>query len=126
MLGDLGDLEGSVLQADDCKDEDLAGWIAGAQAMLMPSFAEGFGLPIVEALGLGTPVIASDLTVFREIAGEIPTYLPPADENAWLEQIRAYLDDGPERQRQLSRIGEYRPPTWQQHFDIVENWLAAP
>ncbi len=58
---------------------ELSNWLAHARALLFPSFAEGFGLPVVEALSVGTPVIATDLPAFREAAGSIPEYLDPLD-----------------------------------------------
>lgn len=125
ILGDLGELRGTVQRIDDCTDEALSTWIAGARALLMPSLAEGFGLPVVEALGMGTPVIASDLAVFREIAGEIPTYLPPSDEFAWEKQVLAFVGDGPERTRQAKALDDYRPASWPEHFEVVEDWLAT-
>lgn len=57
---------------DRCSDVDLAHAIKGAVALLMPTRAEGFGLPLVEALAAGTPVLASDLPVFRELGQGIP------------------------------------------------------
>lgn len=61
-------LKGHVVEAPELPDAILADLIADARALLMPSFAEGFGLPVVEAQMLGTPVIASDLEVFGEVA----------------------------------------------------------
>lgn len=124
ILKDPGPLEKSVLQMDDCDDDELEAWIAGARALLMPSHAEGFGLPVVEALALGTPVIASDLPVFREIASDIPAYLSPGDEMGWEAQIRAFMTDCAERERQVERMRAYEAPTWSEHFRIVEDWLA--
>ncbi len=89
----------------------------------MPSFVEGFGLPVIEALQLGTPVLASALPVYREIVGEIPTYLDPADQQAWEIAIRAFLGGGGERSRQLRAMRGYTPPTWASHFAKVESWL---
>jgi glycosyltransferase involved in cell wall biosynthesis len=43
----------------------------------MPSFAEGFGVPIIEALAANTPVLCSDIAVFREVAGELADYFDP-------------------------------------------------
>jgi glycosyltransferase involved in cell wall biosynthesis len=125
QLDDLTELKDHVREIGTCQDQDLAGWIAGARALLMPSFAEGFGMPVVEALALGTPVLASDLPVFREIAGVIPTYLSPHDDDGWLSQIRAFTGDSPERARQLERMVSFRAPTWNEHFERVENWLAT-
>ena len=56
---------------------------------------EGFGLPVAEALGLGVPVIASDIPAFREVGGDIPTFLDPASPEAWLGRIGEFAVDGP-------------------------------
>jgi len=125
MLDGATELRANVLELGRCRDEDLTAIIAGARALLMPSFAEGFGLPVVEALELGTPVIASDLPVFREIAGDIPTYLDSSDASAWKDAIRSFLMDCPERMRQLDRIRAYRAPGWTTHFKIVDNWIET-
>ena len=124
-LDQLGDLAGHVREIGSCGDQELSGWIAGARALLMPSFAEGFGLPVVEALGLGTPVIASDLPALREIAGGIPTYLDPNDVGAWERAVQEFLGDGTERERQLAEMASFSAPTWSEHFAVVDAWLAT-
>ncbi|HEU0203317.1 MAG TPA: glycosyltransferase family 1 protein, partial [Burkholderiaceae bacterium] len=70
-------LRGLVIERGACPDAELSTWVHHAQALLFPSFVEGYGLPLLEALQAGTPVIASDLPVFREIAGRIPEYVDP-------------------------------------------------
>jgi glycosyltransferase involved in cell wall biosynthesis len=123
-LDDLRTRTSSVREISNCDDSELASWIGGARALLMPSFVEGFGLPIVEALQLGTPVIASDLEVFHEIAADIPTFLDPNDPDRWEEAVRSFIQDGAERSRQLAKIDEFKAPTWEKHFTTVENWLS--
>lgn len=123
LLDDLGDLKGHVVEMGNCDDQQLADWISGARALLMPSFVEGFGLPIIEALQLSVPVIASDLPVYREIAGEIPTYLDPMDAKAWQAAVEGFLANGPERHRQIKAMQAYRAPTWDDHFGTIERWL---
>ncbi len=117
-----GELEGHVLEFGACDDDELAGWIAGAEALLMPSFAEGFGLPVIEALQIGTPVIASDLPVYREIAGEGPTYLDPTDEAVWKRTIEAFSDRA---DRPIAPPPAFHAPTWQEHFEKVDGWLST-
>jgi glycosyltransferase involved in cell wall biosynthesis len=112
-----------VIEQARADDTQLAGLIGGARALLMPTFAEGFGLPVIEALQSGTPVIASDLPVFREIAGAIPLLLDPADRSVWLAAVQAFCDDGPERKRQIAAMAGFRAPTWDDHFHTVETWL---
>jgi glycosyltransferase involved in cell wall biosynthesis len=124
-LDRLGDLEGLVIELGQCPDDELFAIIAGARALLMPSFAEGFGLPVAEALELGTPVIASDLAVFREFAGDIPTYLDCRDESGWESAVRDFTQDSPERERQLRRMTGYRGPDWATHFGIVDPWIET-
>ena len=83
-------LKGFVFEYPVCSDAELSSWLYHAQALLFPSFTEGYGMPLVEALSLGVPVIASDLPVFREIAGEIPEYVDPLDGKRWRELIVDY------------------------------------
>ena len=123
MLERATDLRGHVLEFGRCSDDELIGLLAGARALLMPSFAEGFGLPVAEALELQVPVIASDLPVFREFAGDIPAYLDPLDGTGWQRTILSYVDDCSDRQRQLSAIQYYEAPNWPLHFAQVEAWL---
>lgn len=108
-----------------CDDDQVGDWIAGAQALLMPTLAEGFGLPMVEGLTMGTPVIASDLFCFHEIGQGIPCLLDPTDPAAWVRAIAGFADPGGERQRQRRLLDHYRAPVWEDHFAAVETWLAA-
>lgn len=68
-------------------EEHLPPLYRHAQALLAPSKYEGFDLPIIEALACGTPVIASDIPVHREVGQEVATYLPVEDCNAWAEAL---------------------------------------
>ena len=102
-------------------DIALAMEVASARAVLFPSFAEGYGLPLGEALAAGTPVIASDLSALRDVGKDVPEYLPPDDQDAWRKSIKAYADPrSVEREAQLKRLGGWTAPTWSQHFQIVE------
>lgn len=118
-------LQGHVIERPGCDDRELATWLHHARALLFPSFVEGFGLPLVEALSLGTPVIASDLSVFRESAEAIPDYLDPLDGPAWERAIGQYLpQDSVRRQAQLRRLHGFRRWTWEDHFSRVEDLFS--
>lgn len=117
-------LRGIVTEYPDCSDADLAALLKSARALLFPSFVEGYGLPLIESLALGTPAIASDLPVFREIAGQIPDYLDPLDSLGWLARIEEFSDPAsPRRSAQLDRLQHFIPPTWSEHFALVENLI---
>jgi glycosyltransferase involved in cell wall biosynthesis len=124
-LLDQGDFRGKVIEAGAVDDARLAQLLGQARALLFPSFAEGFGIPLVEALAAGIPVIASDLEVFREIAGDIPELLPPDDEAAWIAALSDFAAaSSPRRNAQLARLSQFRVPDWRTHFSNVKLWLS--
>lgn len=117
-------LKKHVHEYGTCDDANLARWLSHAQALLFPSFAEGFGMPIVEALVSGVPVLASNLRVFEEIAGSIPDYLDPVDGLGWRRAVQDYMQPNSHaRLAQLERLKHFQAPTWAQHFDVVESLL---
>ena len=67
MLERTRGLRPFVHERNRVSDREMAQLFAGARALLMPSFAEGFGLPVVEALAHALPVLCSDIPVFREV-----------------------------------------------------------
>jgi glycosyltransferase involved in cell wall biosynthesis len=119
-------LRGHVTELSGCSDSELAGHLSTARALLFPSLAEGYGLPLIEALGLGVPVIASDLPVLREIGQNIPMFLSPVDERSWETTILDFADaSSSARAAQLDRISTFRAPSWTDHFAAVEHWLLT-
>lgn len=118
------ELRDHVQWLPSCTDTDLVRWMANARALLFPSFAEGFGLPVLEALELGVPVIAADLPVYREFAGELPEYLDPLDAAGWQSAIAAYSDPGDRRrQRRLEALAGFAGPSWADHFARVDDLM---
>lgn len=107
-----------VTEHSNLDDNAARPLVAGARALLFPSFAEGYGLPMAEALAMGVPVIASDLPALREVGGDAATYLPPDDRAAWANAIKA-----PPNREDLARVG-WQPQTWAGHFARVEALLA--
>ncbi|BBP00768.1 glycosyltransferase family 4 protein [Sulfuriferula nivalis] len=118
-------LKGFVIELADCPDEMLVTYLHHARALLFPSFVEGYGMPLVEALALGVPVIASDLAVFHEIAADIPEYIDPLDGLRWAERVMDYAQPNSEsRAAQLQRISHFKTPSWGEHFVKVDGLLA--
>ncbi|MET0239739.1 MAG: glycosyltransferase family 1 protein [Sphingobium sp.] len=128
VLDGCPELRGHVTEVARCGDAELVSLMAGARALLFPSFAEGYGLPLVEALALGTPVIASDLPVFAEIAGDVALRIDPNDGAAWDAAIRDYArPDSAARAAQMERLvaSGFRVPEWDAHFRVVDRLVEA-
>jgi glycosyltransferase involved in cell wall biosynthesis len=90
-----------------------------AALVLLPSEAEGFGLPVIEALACGAVVLASDVPVLREVGGDAAVYCPVGDVPAWTVQAQRLLEhptECPARAVRLARAGEF---TWASHARIV-------
>ncbi len=119
-------LKGYVTEISRCNDADLVTYLHHSQALLMPSFVEGYGLPVVEALALGVPVIASDLPVFKEIACDIIDYLNPLDGMGWGDLIMEYArPDSSRRASQMKRLQQFKRPDWDVHFIQVDAFLGC-
>lgn len=123
MLDRCQELQGMIIERT-CNDMGLANYIYHARALLSPSFTEGYGLPLVEALSLKVPVIASNIPVFREVAGTVPEYIDPLDGLGWMKCIEEYAKENSElRTAQLQRMVNFKVPCWDEHFTKVNNFL---
>lgn len=113
-----------------CSDTELASMMQQAHGLLVPTLAEGFGLPLVEALQLGTPVIASNLAVFREIGQGAANLLDPCAESAWVEAVLNVSQAARRstREKSMSVMGQpsFDPPRWPDHFKVIEQFIADP
>lgn len=102
----------------------LAELYRGASLVLLPSDAEGFGLPIIEALACGALVVASDIPVFREVGGHAITYAPVGDVDAWTSIAHGLLENfhvGPARAERIERAKCF---TWTGHARVVGDAYA--
>jgi glycosyltransferase involved in cell wall biosynthesis len=95
-----------------------------SKAALFPSFGEGWGLPIAEALSLGVPMICSDLPVHRESRQGLAEYLSPIDGNGWRDIIKKYtLYTTIESRRAHSQALNFRPIRWSDSSQNLINWI---
>jgi glycosyltransferase involved in cell wall biosynthesis len=121
-LGSLGD----DIVADG--NHVLRACYRGALALTLASYHETFGMPMLEAMACGTPVVASRASALPEIAGEAVLYAPPGDVAAWTAALRRIVDDVPLRER-LSAAGLQRAQqfSWDEsvrrHLEVF--WAAA-
>ncbi|MEU4532098.1 glycosyltransferase family 1 protein [Micromonospora ureilytica] len=77
---------------DGADDEKYQTLVSTATALVTASRDEGFGLPLVEAMAAGTPVVASDIPIFREVCGDAGTYADPDDPAAFAAAVRSLED----------------------------------
>ena len=93
---------------------ELPLWYNSAEAFLYPSVFEGFGLPVLEAMACGTPVLTSNVSSLPEVAGEAGMTLPPDDEAIWMESLRRIFHDQEWREeaseRGMEQAGQF---TWE-------------
>ncbi|WP_132519261.1 glycosyltransferase family 1 protein [Rhizobium sp. BK376] len=90
-------LKGCVFEFSGLTDFEVQTLLQDAKALLFPSFAEGLGIPVLEAAALNVPCILSDIPVFREIAPPGTVFLSPLDGIGWKREILALADDIGER-----------------------------
>jgi glycosyltransferase involved in cell wall biosynthesis len=118
-------LQGVVEEHNVMSDDDVRSLLLGARALLLPSFAEGFGLPLAEALALGVPAICSDINALREVGGDVPEFLDPLDGPAWMQAIEDYTRaDSTRRDAQLQRLQAWQAPTWPAHMAIAMTLIS--
>lgn len=126
MLDRCAGIAGHVLRAARISRQGLSWLMTHAQALLMPSFDEGYGLPIVEALSLGTPVIAADIATFREVTRGCALLLSPLDGIAWREAVAALATrQSPAWRAAKAQAERFRPPDWGGYFRGIDDFLRA-
>ncbi|WP_426757120.1 glycosyltransferase family 4 protein [Myxococcus sp. Y35] len=109
----------ALLQPPRQERSTLAGLYRRAAAVLVTSEAEGFGLPVIEALACGAPVVASALPVLREVGADACTYCPVGDVPVWVEALTSLLDghgERPSREQRLARAARF---SWASHTNTV-------
>jgi glycosyltransferase involved in cell wall biosynthesis len=99
--------------------DQLAELYRRAAAVLVPSEAEGFGLPVIEALACGSPVVASDLPVLREVGGPATVFRPVGDVAGWADAVRRLLAGesiAPPRSDRVAWAARY---SWKVHAETI-------
>ena len=86
--------DAAVVFHNGVTDEEYHGLLRTATALVSLSRAEGYGLPLVEAMALGTPVIASDIPIFREVGGDAALYVDPSSPEQFAGAVHTLQDEG--------------------------------
>lgn len=114
------DLNARVRFIHNVAEEDLPSLYTGAEAFIFPSLYEGFGLPILEAMACGTPVICSQTSSLPEVAGEAAFLVDPHDLPGLVARMQDLLNHASARQR-LRKLGLQRAQTftWQRTAELT-------
>jgi glycosyltransferase involved in cell wall biosynthesis len=121
MLDRCPAVQDTVIEHKSLPDIEMVRLLRDARAVLLPSFAEGFGFPLLEGMALGTPALCSDLPALRDTGSDVPEYLHPLDGIGWRQAILDYAaPQSPRRAAQLERLKFWRPVSWDHHFAQVD------
>jgi glycosyltransferase involved in cell wall biosynthesis len=110
-----------VLHLPRVSEADLHTLYAAARVFTFPSLDEGLGLPLLEAMVVGVPVVASDIPVFREVSGGGALLVPPEDPAAWASAVRAVEEPGRRQALVAAGRAQVRRSTW----DLTVDRLVA-
>ncbi len=121
--------QGSVVLPGRLPDDAVPDLYRGAAAVVVPSLAEGFGLPVLEAMASGVPVVCSDIPVLHEIADQVAIFCPPTDVQAFAAGMVQALYLTPEDARIRAGLERAHQFSWrraaEQTVAIYERALAA-
>jgi glycosyltransferase involved in cell wall biosynthesis len=107
--------EGSLRFLGYVWDAELRDLYAGARVMLYPSLYEGFGMPVIEAMACGAPVVASATSSLPEAVGSLGRLVHPLDVDAWTSELRrAAAEPDPDEEASRNRRAHALSFTWQQ------------
>ena len=115
----------SVLELGHVSTPALGHIMAHADALLMPTFAEGYGLPVTEALSAGVPVIASDIDAFRPFDGDMITKIDPIDGLEWMRQIFSRAHRPKRRLPSCINKNTTHSRSWSAHISRFEEFAAT-
>jgi glycosyltransferase involved in cell wall biosynthesis len=102
------------------QDDDLALLYSGAALYVQPSLDEGFGLPPLEAMACGTPVLSSSAGALRETLGDAAVLLPPSEPEIWAETMTELLQNSLRREELIRRgLAHARTFTWERTAQLT-------
>ena len=118
MIRNCESIKEYIVHLEGVQDDNLINIVKNAKGFLFPSFVEGWGMPLVEAIALKTPIICSDIEVFHEAGQDLITYISPIDGISWKNEILHITNCNEYRNKKIENFRDYIMPTWERHFNI--------
>lgn len=121
--------EARLVFHNGASDAEYAELLAGATALVTASRAEGFGIPLVEAMRLGTPVVVSDIPIFREIGGDAALFFQPGDPDDLVRALGDLESDGVWQEHSARAVEQAARYTWASSagrlFELMQRTVGA-
>lgn len=115
-------LQHIVKEEKQLSDASVLTILEQANGLLFPSFTEGYGLPLAEAMHLHTPSICSDIPALKEVGGDIPYYIHPLDTLGWEKVIDDFTRCGPMWKKQKEKLKKHSSLTWEESIkNTIDN-----
>ncbi len=118
----IGALDTRIHLMGQVDEKILMKYVFNAEALVFPSLYEGFGLPILESMAVGTPVICSDVASLPEVCGDCALYFDPLDEDSLVSSIQKYSDMDHFDRESMRRRGADRAHLF--NWDVTANQTA--
>ena len=109
----------SLVFHDGVSDAEYTALLESAYALVHASLDEGFGIPLVEAMSVGTPVVVSDIPIFREIGGEAGVYADPRDPAAFAAAVRSIAAPAEWKRRSAAARAQARLFDWDRSAEVL-------
>ena len=122
LSAELGEVAG-VVRVPDPSDQELVELYAGALCLLWPSLAEGYGMPLLEAMAVGTPFLSTDVGAARELA-VVPEQVLALDPSRWMSQLETWRSNGLAEMRSLC-AERARRTTWERSAQAMTAALQS-
>jgi len=116
---------GALVVHDGTSEADYRALLESATALVTASLDEGFGLPLVEAMAVGTPVVVSDIPIFREIGGEAALYASATDPVAMASAIRCLEDPAEWARRSAASRAQAAQFSWDRSASVLLTTLEG-